>query len=379
MKLKIKNQIKEVDLILLLDVITLIIFGLLAVASASFPTTIKYNVGRFYYLKRQMVWMLLGIFTILFILRVDKEFIKKNINWIYIVSILLIFLLWTPMGKLVNGQVRWIKIERAGREIFAFQPSDLLKVASIVYLAKFLANNFNKIREDSIFVTILVIMGFSILPIMVKDFSTAVVIGVALFAMFTSAGMSKKEFIIILIVGIGVMAVILMGPGSKFRRERIIGLFSSSGQDLSDDLYQITQSLYAIALGGYTGSGFFQSKQKYANLPEAHTDFIFSVICEEFGFVGATFLIFLYIIFIYRGFKIATDTDDLFYKFTAIGLTTYLGIQAFFNIGVTCKILPVTGITLPFISYGGTALVMSMAAIGLLLKISKGGNQWDIY
>lgn len=374
MKLKIKSQIKEVDLILLFDVMALLIFGLVSVASASFPTTIKYDVNRFYYLIRQLVWMVLGIFSVLFIVKVNKNFIKKNINWVFLLSIILIFMLWTPMGKLVNGQVRWLKIEIAGREIFAFQPSDILKVSSILFLAKYLANNFNKIKEDSIFVTILVIMGFSIVPIMVKDFSTAIVIGLALFAMFTSAGMTKKEFLIMLLMGLGLVILILMGPGSKYRRERIMGLIASDQGDVSDELYQITQSLYAIALGGYTGSGFFQSKQKYANLPEAHTDFIFSVICEEFGFVGALVLIILYLILIYRGFKIATQTDDLFYKFTAIGITTYIGIQAFFNIGVTCKILPVTGITLPFISYGGTALVMSMVAVGLLLKISKDGN-----
>lgn len=374
MKLKIKSQIREVDLILLFDVMALLIFGLVSVASASFPTTIKYDVNRFYYLIRQLVWMVLGIFSVLFIIKVNKNFIKKNINWVFLLSIILIFMLWTPMGKLVNGQVRWLKIEIAGREIFAFQSSDILKVSSILFLAKYLANNFNKIKEDSIFVTILVIMGFSIVPIMVKDFSTAIVIGLALFAMFTSAGMTKKEFLIMLLMGLGLVILILMGPGSKYRRERIMGLIASDQGDVSDELYQITQSLYAIALGGYTGSGFFQSKQKYANLPEAHTDFIFSVICEEFGFVGALVLIILYLILIYRGFKIATQTDDLFYKFTAIGITTYIGIQAFFNIGVTCKILPVTGITLPFISYGGTALVMSMVAVGLLLKISKDGN-----
>ncbi|WP_308533874.1 putative peptidoglycan glycosyltransferase FtsW [uncultured Peptoniphilus sp.] len=375
MKLKIKKDIRDVDTALLVDVILLIIFGLFSVASASFPATIKYNVNRFYYLIRQMIWMILGIFSIFFILKINKNFIKNHIDIVFGLSLLLIFLLWTPMGKLVNGQVRWLKIVIGSREIFAFQPSDLLKVASIVYMAKFLSNNIKRISEDSIFLTVLLIMGLSVIPIMVKDFSTAVVIGLALFAMFTSAGMTKKEFFIILVIGLGVIAIILMGPGSKFRRERIASMFADSDDKMSNSLYQITQSLYAIALGGYTGSGFFQSKQKYANLPEAHTDFIFSVICEEFGFVGALFLIILYLIFIYRGFVIASRANDNFYKFTAIGLTTYIGIQAFFNLGVAVKILPVTGITLPFISYGGTALVMSMVAVGLLLKISKEGNQ----
>ncbi|WP_071027231.1 FtsW/RodA/SpoVE family cell cycle protein [Peptoniphilus raoultii] len=375
MKLKIKKDIRDVDTALLVDVILLIIFGLFSVASASFPATIKYNVNRFYYLIRQMIWMILGIFSIFFILKINKNFIKNHIDIVFGLSLLLIFLLWTPMGKLVNGQVRWLKIVIGSREIFSFQPSDLLKVASIVYMAKFLSNNIKRISEGSIFLTVLLIMGLSVIPIMVKDFSTAVVIGLALFAMFTSAGMTKKEFFIILVIGLGVIAIILMGPGSKFRRERIASMFADSDDKMSNSLYQITQSLYAIALGGYTGSGFFQSKQKYANLPEAHTDFIFSVICEEFGFVGALFLIILYLIFIYRGFVIASRAKDNFYKFTAIGLTTYIGIQAFFNLGVAVKILPVTGITLPFISYGGTALVMSMVAVGLLLKISKEGNQ----
>ncbi len=379
MKLKIKKDIRDVDTALLVDVILLIIFGLFSVASASFPATIKYNVNRFYYLIRQMIWMILGIFSIFFILKINKNFIKNHIDIVFGLSLLLIFLLWTPMGKLVNGQVRWLKIVIGSREIFSFQPSDLLKVASIVYMAKFLSNNIKRISEGSIFLTVLLIMGLSVIPIMVKDFSTAVVIGLALFAMFTSAGMTKKEFFIILVIGLGVIAIILMGPGSKFRRERIASMFADSDDKMSNSLYQITQSLYAIALGGYTGSGFFQSKQKYANLPEAHTDFIFSVICEEFGFVGALFLIILYLIFIYRGFVIASRAKDNFYKFTAIGLTTYIGIQAFFNLGVAVKILPVTGITLPFISYGGTALVMSMVAVGLLLKISKEGNQWNIF
>lgn len=379
MKLKIKKDIRDVDTALLIDVILLIIFGLFSVASASFPATIKYNVNRFYYLIRQMIWMILGIFSIFFILKINKNFIKNHIDIVFGLSLLLIFLLWTPMGKLVNGQVRWLKIVIGSREIFAFQPSDLLKVASIVYMAKFLSNNIKRISEGSIFLTVLLIMGLSVIPIMVKDFSTAVVIGLALFAMFTSAGMTKKEFLIILVIGLGVIAIILMGPGSKFRRERIASMFADSNDKMSNSLYQITQSLYAIALGGYTGSGFFQSKQKYANLPEAHTDFIFSVICEEFGFVGALFLIILYLIFIYRGFVIASRAKDNFYKFTAIGLTTYIGIQAFFNLGVAVKILPVTGITLPFISYGGTALVMSMVAVGFLLKISKEGNQWNIF
>ena len=163
-------------------------------------------------------------------------------------------------------------------------------------------------------------------------------------------------------------------PENEFRLKRILGFVSDSTDYQTSEKYQARQSLFAFALGGYSGVGLFRSRQKYTNLPEAYTDFIFSVMAEEFGFIGTFIIILLFIIYIYRGYMISYKATNYFDKFTAIGLTTYIGIQAFFNMGVCAKLLPVTGITLPFISYGGTALVMAIASTAILLKISKEGT-----
>lgn len=368
MNRNLRREIKNVDIVLLIDVVLLVIFGLFAVASASYPVALNdYNNG-FYFLIRQFFWFIVGTFAFIFILLIPKSVIKKNIKWLYPFSVLLIILLFVPgFGRSVNGQVRWIRIT----ESFSFQPSDLLKVASIVYFADFLSKNLRNLHRKDNFIKIIIILGASVGPIMIKDFSTAVVIAFALFTMYFSAGLNKKEFAILLAISSVFILYVLKDPDNVYRLKRIFGFLSDNSDSRSQETYQITQSLYAIALGGYLGVGYFHSRQKYTNIPEAYTDFIFAVICEEFGFIGATIMIFLFLLFIFRGYLIAFRTKDFFNKFIAIGITSYIGIQAFFNMGVNAKLLPVTGITLPFISYGGTALVMAMVSAALLIRISK--------
>ena len=343
--MKLKKEIKDIDLMLLLTTVFLIVIGLIAVTSASFPTAKKYNLNSFHYLARQSGFLIIGIIALLLILKMPRAVIYKNIDWLFPVSIVLILLLWSPLGDKSKGQVRWLDLK-----ILRFQPSDILKLSSIIYLSKYLARNIYSLKDRKIFLIAVAIMGISVGPIMIKDFSTAVVLG------------------------IGLIFVILMDPENKFRLMRIFGFVSDSTDYQSAALYQSRQSLYAFALGGYSGVGLFRSRQKYTNLPEAYTDFIFSVIAEEFGFIGTFIVILLFIIYIYRGYMIAFKATNYFDKFTAIGMTTYIGIQAFFNMGVCAKILPVTGITLPFISYGGTALVMALVSTAILLKISKEGT-----
>ena len=372
--MKLKKEIKDIDLMLLLATIFLIIIGLVAVTSASFPTAKKYNLNSFHYLARQSGFLVIGIIALFMIIKMPRAVIYKNIEWIFPMSIILILLLWSPLGDKSKGQVRWLDLK-----IIRFQPSDILKLSSIIYLAKYLAKNIYSLRDRKTFLMAVGIMGISVGPIMIKDFSTAVVIGVALFAILLASGITKKQFLFLVILGIGLIYVILKDPENKFRIMRILGFVSDSTDYQSAALYQSRQSLYAFALGGYSGVGLFRSRQKYTNLPEAYTDFIFSVIAEEFGFIGTFIVILLFIIYIYRGYMIAFKATNYFDKFTAIGMTTYIGIQAFFNMGVCAKILPVTGITLPFISYGGTALVMALVSTAILLKISKGGTLWNTF
>lgn len=372
--MKLKKEMKDIDLMLLLTTIFLIVIGLVAVTSASFPTAKKYNLNSFYYLVRQSGFLVIGIIALFMIIKMPRTVIYKNIDWLFPISIILILLLWSPLGKDANGQVRWLNFK-----ILKFQPSDILKLSSIIYLAKYLAKNIYSLRDKKTFLIAVGIMGISVAPIMIKDFSTAVVIGVGLFAILLASGITKKQFLFLVLLGIGLIYVILKDPENKFRIMRILGFVSDSTDYQSAALYQSRQSLYAFALGGYSGVGLFRSRQKYTNLPEAYTDFIFSVIAEEFGFIGTFIVILLFVIYIYRGYMIAFKATNYFDKFTAIGMTTYIGIQAFFNMGVCAKILPVTGITLPFISYGGTALVMALVSTAILLKISKEGTLWNIF
>lgn len=374
--MKLKRDIKDVDLMLLITMILLVVIGLIAVTSASFPTAKKYNLNSFHYLIRQGVFLILGIIAFIFIMRVPRAVIYKNIAWLFPFSVVLILLLWTPLGSSTKGQARWLDFRVIP---IKFQPSDLLKLTSIIYLSKYLSRNIYSLRETKTFLIAVAIMGISVVPIMIKDFSTAVVIGVALFAILLAAGIDKKQFLFLVVLGIIFIWLILKDPENEFRIKRILGFVSDSTNYQSSSLYQARQSLYAFALGGYSGVGLFRSRQKYTNLPEAYTDFIFSVIAEEFGFIGTLIIILLFIIYIYRGFMIAFKATNYFDKFTAIGMTTYVGIQAFFNMGVCAKLLPVTGITLPFISYGGTALVMAIASTAILLKISKEGTIWNIF
>lgn len=372
--MKLKKEIKDIDLMLLLATIFLIVIGLVAVTSASFPTAKKYNLNSFHYLARQSGFLVIGIIALFMIIKMPRTVIYKNIDWLFPISIILILLLWSPLGDKSKGQVRWLDLK-----IIRFQPSDILKLSSIIYLAKYLAKNIYSLRDRKTFLMAVGIMGISVGPIMIKDFSTAVVIGVALFAILLASGITKKQFMFLVVLGIGLIFVILKDPENKFRMMRILGFVSDSTDYQSAALYQSRQSLYAFALGGYSGVGLFRSRQKYTNLPEAYTDFIFSVIAEEFGFIGTFIVILLFIIYIYRGYMIAFKATNYFDKFTAIGMTTYIGIQAFFNMGVCAKILPVTGITLPFISYGGTALVMALVSTAILLKISKEGTLWNTF
>ncbi len=366
--MNIKRTFKNVDLPLLIVTIFLVIIGLISVTSASFPTAKKYDYNSFHYAIRQAVFLVVGIIALIFILKVPKSVLYKNIDWVFGISLVLIALLWSPAGQQVYGQARWLKIPGIG---ILFQPSDILKVTSIIYFAKYLSRNANKLQDPNVFIKTIAILAISVIPVMIKDFSTAIVIGLSLFSILVCAGLNKKQFGVLVIMGLVLVAIMLLNEDYSYRIKRILGFVSDSTDYLSADLYQARQSLYAFALGGYTGVGLFRSRQKYTNLPQAYTDFIYSVIAEEFGLIGCMIVLILFLIYIYRGYIIAVRSNNYFDKFASVGITTFIGVQAFFNMGVAAKLLPVTGITLPFISYGGSALIMTIVATAILLKISS--------
>lgn len=367
----VKRNLKTVDKTLLIVTILLIVIGIAAVSSASWPQAVsKHRGDGFYYTKRQISALAMGVLSVFIILNLKMSVIKKLSFPLFIITLLLVFALWLPgWASEEYGQERWIVKEFGGRTL-RLQPSDFLKVSSILFLAKYLEQNKNQIGKKEVFFTILIIIGAAVGPIMTKDFSTAVVIGVALFAMFFVGGMKPYQFFGIVVVGVALMLFILF-KDEAYRLKRIVQFREAAAGDLDMMHYHTKQSILAISMGGIFGVGYFKSRQKYAYLPLAHNDFIFCIIAEEAGLIGVTTVVVLFGIFAYRGYKIAYDSKNLFDKYVAVGITTFIVIQAIFNMGVTTGLFPVTGITLPFISYGGTSLLSCVASAGLLLRISS--------
>ncbi|SHH43594.1 cell division protein FtsW [Anaerosphaera aminiphila DSM 21120] len=363
MKLNYRQKLKELDLPLMVVTLLLLAFGLIAVTSAAYPEGIKYYDDGFYYAKRHLIFMVLGFIAMYIVYRIPRNFLKKLSFPLFAITIVLVALLWSPLGVERYGQVRWIQFPIINQ----LQPSDFVKISAVLYLAKILEANRKNIGKTSSFIAILAVIGIAVFPILLKDYSTALVIGASLGAMYLVGGMKPHQFVTI--AGLGAVVLGVMVFGVDYRRERVMAYFTGSGQ-LGDN-YQITQALYAIAMGRINGVGLFQSRQKYGNVPFAYNDFIFPIICEEFGLIGAIFLILLFVVLIYRGYVIANKATNYFDKYVAVGLTTYLGVQTVFNLGVSTKLFPVTGITLPFISSGGTALLVAMVSVGILLRISK--------
>lgn len=362
---KYKKPLKSLDLGLFITVLLMLGVGLIAVTSASYPVGSREFSDGLYFGKRYLTYMFVGFGAMFVTYNLPRKVLQKNAWWVFWGTIILVFLLFVPkLSNYSRGQGRWLKLPL----LPAIQPSDFVKISSILFFAKILDDNKNQMKKKEVFFKIVGILFIAVVPIMFKDLSTSVVIAIALMVMYIIGGIYMYQFVSL--CGIGIVTLFGMVLAFPYRLRRISGFFNRAENTLGDN-YQITQSLYAIAMGGFGGVGYFHSRQKYTNLAEAHNDFIFSVICEEFGMIGGLFVLILFFIFIYKGFNIALKTKNTYDKYVAVGLTSYIGFQAIINIGVGIGVLPVTGITLPFISYGGTALIMSMAATGLLLRISK--------
>ncbi|MGN0593816.1 MAG: FtsW/RodA/SpoVE family cell cycle protein, partial [Hominimerdicola sp.] len=272
---------------------------------------------------------------------------------------------------------RWIRIGPLN-----LQPSELLKVAFIIIFAYIMAVNFPKFKTDWRYCivpfAIIMVLVFLVLALQ-RHLSAVMLIGIIGVSMMFVSGMPAKTFWKFIGVCAGAALILVLikivsgGSGFSYISDRIQS-WKDPTSDISGDTYQTYESLLAIGSGGWTGLGFGESKQKYLYLPEAQNDFVFSIICEELGFVGAMVVVFLFVLFILRGFYIASHAKDRFGMLVAAGITIQIGSQAFFNIMVACNAFPNTGISLPFFSYGGTALLIQLAEMGVLLNISRQCN-----
>ena len=361
---------KKMDLILLIFVIIIAVFGVIMIYSASFVwAEYKFN-DPYKFVKMQSVFLFVGIILMIVLSKIDYHIYYRYSNLIlFICAILLILVLIPGIGTVRNGSRSWFGIGSLG-----IQPSEFAKIGLIIYVAKYLTNN-NRIMKSvihGVFPILGVIGIFFILIMLEPDFGTAMVITITLVVLIFISGVKISFFVKVGLAGlIGIVGIIIAAP---YRIKRIVSFINPWSDPLGSG-YQIIQSLYAIGPGGLLGQGFLKSRQKYFYLPEPQTDFIFSIISEELGFLGVLIVSSIFIIIFYRGISISLNCSDLFGKYLSFGLIFGLIIQSILNLMVVVGLIPVTGVTLPFLSYGGSSLLVSLASIGILLNISRNKKQ----
>lgn len=367
----------QFDFILCITVLLLLSLGIIMVLSASAPSALSTTGNSYTYVKKQLLFAIAGLFVMFFLSKVDYRFYKKYYWHIYFASWIILLLVVVPgLGYAVKGATRWIKIGG-----FQFQPSELTKIGMIIFFAGYLSDHKNELQEFKrgfLKPLAFLIPPIGILYVIQNHFSVSLVIGVVVLVIMFMAGCRLKYFLIVGIVGIsailGLLGVMQMKGSESFRLDRISTYFDPWA-DAQGTGYQTVQSLYAIGSGGMFGLGLGNSKQKYLYIPEPHNDFIFSILAEELGFFGCILVIALFAIFIWRGILVSMRAKDMFGSLVAIGITTLIAIQAVINIAVVTGTVPTTGMSLPFFSYGGTALLLLLANVGILLNISRSSSK----
>ena len=360
---------KHFDRLLFLIIIIIGVFGIVMIYSASAIWAEYKFQDPFKFVKSQSLFFLIGIIMCLVVSRIPTDFWKKYANKIILACFILLVLVLIPgIGTVRNGSRSWFGIGGLG-----IQPSEFAKIGLIIFVSKYLSQNQKELRDikKGVLPILLVIGVFFLLIMLEPDFGTAMVIVLTLVSLIFISGVKVSFFIKIGLVGLmGIVALIIVAP---YRMARIISFLNPWSDPLGSG-FQIIQSLYAIGPGGLLGQGFLNSHQKHFYLPEPQTDFIFSIISEEFGFLGVLIVVSFFFFLFYRSVKISLKSNDLFQKFLAFGLSIGILIQATLNLCVVIGLIPVTGVTLPFFSYGGSSLLVTMISIGIILSISRKQN-----
>ena len=358
-------MLKNKRLLLFIAMSLLITIGLLMIYSSSYIWA-DYKFGdSLKYVKQQAIFIILGFAFLSIIIKLNSDFFYKYSKIFLILGFILLILVLIPgIGVIRNGSRSWFGIGS-----FGIQPSEAMKLAIIIFTAKYLSDHRKAYKSFKNIIPVLLIMALSFLLIMLQpDFGTGVILVMSVIALLFIAGVNMKYFYIFAVTGvIGAVILILIAP---YRLERITSFLNPWSDPLGTG-FQIIQSLYAIGPGGLLGFGFLESRQKHFYLPEPQTDFIFSIICEEFGIIGALTVIFLFAILIIMIIKLALEQEDLFKKYVIFGLGFQIIFQTILNLSVVIGLIPVTGVTLPFISYGGSSLLITIVSIGIILNLSK--------
>jgi cell division protein FtsW len=357
---------KPVDRKMLVTIVALTVFGFVLFVSATFGLLARNSISVQSIILNQLFFgVILGSLAAFLASRLPIIFLRRYGIWFFLLSLLMTAIVFIPgIGVTINGATRWIHIGP-----LSIQPSELLKISYILFYATWLVAYKKELRTWKFglvpYVTITGLCGILLLQ---PDTDTFLVIAATGFVMYFIAGMSWKHFGILVLAGIiGLAGIVAVRP---YIYERIL-TFINPASDALNSGYQVQQSLIAIGSGGITGKGFGQSVQKFNFLPEPTSDSIFAVAAEEFGFVGATIIIFLFTFLALRASKILTLTKDNYSRYILIGIITMIIVQAFMNIASMLGLFPLSGLPLLFVSHGGTALLMTLFASGILLGISR--------
>ena len=362
----------EVDLVFFLIVIALLVIGIVMMFSASYAWAIAEGEEGTYYATSQIKNGLIGVVIMCILCMIDYHVFQKGYVAIcaYVIPIILLVMVFVPgLGVTDGGATRWIAIGS-----FNFQPSELMKIGLVLFFAYYIDRFQDRMHlfKKGILPLLLALVLVAVLLVAEPHLSATVIILLLGIILIFVGGADLKQ-----LVGLGIAAiaaalivVFLMSDSYDYIEKRITSWIDPFS-DSQGDTWQTCQSLIAIGSGGLFGLGLGESRQKYLYLPESKNDFVFAIVCEELGFIGALTVVLLFALLVIRGFYIAAHARDKFGSLVAIGLTSHIGIQAFFNIAVVSNLIPNTGISLPFFSYGGTALILQLAEMGIVLNISR--------
>ncbi len=354
------------DTILFASVAALVAIGLVMVFSASSATAYADYGDVAYYVKRQFVWLVVGLIAAFFAYRVDYQKLKKPAPYILLAAAVALALVFVPhVGLGANGGRRWI-----GFSSVSLQPSEFAKLALVIYLAAMLATRGERITSlaKGLFPLCVPVFVMAVMILKEPDMGTASLLVFTAFAMFFAAGARISHLFAIAMVTIPFAALTVLA--SPYKRARVFA-FLDPWKDPQNTGFHIVQSLLALGSGGIFGVGLGASRAKFFYLPEQYTDFIFSVLGEELGLLGALAVVALFVVFAYRAIKIAIAAPDRFGFFIVIGCTATVVVQAFVNIGVVTSSWPVTGVPLPFISFGGSSLIVNLIAVALIANVGR--------
>lgn len=358
---------KSIDRKLLLAIFILLGIGLLMIASAGvFYGRVRFG-DSYYFFKQQLLGLGVGLIFLYIFQRIDYRVWQRFVVPIFFVALGLLVLVFIPgFGTTVYGAARWVQIGP-----ISFQPSEVMKLSIILYLASWLSSRGKTRVADFVegfvpFLAILSVVGFLIIK--QPDTGTLGLIFLIALSIFFASGANISHILYLFLGALAFLGVLI--KIAPYRMQRFL-VFVNPDHDPQGFGYQITQALVAIGSGGFFGAGLGQSRQKFNYLPEPVTDSIFAVLGEELGLIGTVVVVALFLFIAWRGFRIARCAPDEFGKLVAVGIVSWIVFQAFINMSAISGLIPLTGIPLPFISYGGTSLSVMLAAVGILLNISK--------